>query len=239
MSQAIVCFVAAILVGDIVRRALPDGPRQHRLLAMDRSSAGKGESTSFSDDAELIRALRAGDDAAFEALVRTHSGAMLAVARRLLRDEDEANDALQEAFISVFRSIDKFEGNSKLSTWLHRIVVNSALMKLRTRKRAAERSIESFLPRFLEDGHQAEPAGAWREPNDAERHETQALVRQCIDQLPETHRTVLILRDIEEMSTDEAAAALGVTATAVKVRLHRARQALRTLLDPHFRGGAA
>jgi RNA polymerase sigma-70 factor (ECF subfamily) len=239
MSHATACLVAVLLVGDFVRRALPVDPLPNRLSAMDRSTAGKGDSTSYPDEAALISALRAGDDGAFETLVLTHSSSMLAVARRLLGNEDEAHDALQEAFISVFRSIDRFEGSSKLSTWLHRIVVNSSLMKLRTRKRSPERSIESFLPRFLDDGHQAEPAAPWRGPSDAERHETQALVRKCIDDLPETHRTVLILRDIEELSTDEAAEALGITPTAVKVRLHRARQALRGLLDPHFRGDAA
>jgi RNA polymerase sigma-70 factor (ECF subfamily) len=97
--------------------------------------------------------------------------------------------------------------------------------------------IEDLLPAYLDDGHQAQPASPWREtPESAvERKETRTMVRDAISQLPEIHRIVLVLRDIEELSTEETARLLGVTANVVKARLHRARQALRTLLDRHFR----
>ena len=148
---------------------------------------------------------------------------------------------MQEAFLSAFRALDGFEGTSRLSTWLHRIVVNAALMKLRTRRRKPEEPIEALLPRFLEDGHVVEPFDEWQETShDAlERKETCALVRECIERLPETYRTVLLLRDIDEKDTQETAAVLGVSENAVKIRLHRARQALRTLLDPHLRAGSS
>lgn len=192
------------------------------------------------EEAGLVRALRAGDEAAFEKLVRQYSGAMLRTARRLMRNEDDARDAVQEAFLSAFRSIDRFRAASKLSTWLHRIVVNAALMKLRSRRRKPELSIDELLPKFLPDGHQVRDTLEWSEPyRNLERRETHALVRQGIDQLPASYRTVLILRDIEELGTEETAKMLEVTPNAVKIRLHRARQALRTLLDPHFRGEAA
>lgn len=166
---------------------------------------------------------------------------MLAVARRLVRDEEDARDAVQEAFVSAFRSLDRFEGGSRLATWLHRIVVNCCLMRLRSRQRRPEEAIEDLLPKFLEDGHQAPPSMAWSEPVEEliHRKEICALVRASIDRLPESYRTVLVLRDIEELSTVDAAALLGVTENALKIRLHRARQALRTLLDPHLRGAAA
>ncbi|NJN64683.1 MAG: sigma-70 family RNA polymerase sigma factor [Acidobacteria bacterium] len=192
------------------------------------------------DDATLVAGLRAGDDAAFEWLVRSQTGSLLAVLRRYLRDDAEAQDAVQDAFIAAFRSIDRFEGASKLSTWLHRIAINQALMRLRSRRRRPEDPIDGLLPRFREDGHQAEPALPWPGEGADEllvKAELRERVRAAIDRLPETYRTVLLLRDIEGLSGEEAAVALGVTSTAVKVRLHRARQALRGLLDEPIRGG--
>ena len=193
------------------------------------------------EDEALLAELRAGKDEAFARLLREHGGRLLAVSRRLLRNEEDARDAVQEALISAFRSIDRFEGGSRLGTWLHRIAVNCCLMKLRSRQRRPEDSIEDLLPKFIEDGHQVEPSVDWAEPADAllQRREICALVRQCIDRLPESYRTVLLLRDIEELSTEEAARLVGVTENALKIRLHRARQALRTLLDPQLRGAAA
>jgi RNA polymerase sigma-70 factor (ECF subfamily) len=193
------------------------------------------------DDAALLARLRAGDEAAYEVLVRTYSGRLLAVARRILGSDEDAREAVQEAFVSAFRHLERFEGGARLSTWLHRIAVNAALMKLRTRKRRPEESIEPLLPVYQSDGHHVERFQAWNEPVDVtmQRREMQVLVRRCIDQLPDAYRTVLMLRDIEQLDTDETATMLGITPNAVKIRLHRARQALRTLLDPHFRTGGA
>ena len=160
------------------------------------------------------------------------------MARRLLGNDDEARDALQDAFISVFRSIRNFEAGSRLSTWLHRVVVNAALMKLRTRRRHPEEEIEKYLPLFQEDGHQIVPSVEWMESAETalQRKEMRQLVRAAIDRLPDTYRTVLLLRDIEEMNTEETAEILGISTTAAKLRLHRARQALRSQLDPQMRG---
>jgi RNA polymerase sigma-70 factor (ECF subfamily) len=159
------------------------------------------------------------------------------VARRILTIEEDARDAVQDAFISAFRSLDRFEGQARLSTWLHRIVVNTALMKLRRRKRKPEEPLEPLLPAYKDDGHQAIEPVEWSEPVDValERDEVRAYVRAQVDRLPENYRTVLLLRDIEELTTPEAAAALGISENAVKIRLHRARQALRTLIDQRFR----
>lgn len=191
-----------------------------------------------SDEAErlLVSRLKARDERAFEALVRQQGPRMLAVARRITRHEVEATESVQDAFIAAFRAIDGFAAESRLSTWLHRIVVNAALMRLRSRHRRGEESIEDLLPGFLEDGHQASSSLPWRESaHDAvERDQTREMVRRCIDRLPENYRIVLLLRDIEELDTDETARALGTNANVVKIRLHRARQALRTLLDPHM-----
>jgi RNA polymerase sigma-70 factor, ECF subfamily len=188
-------------------------------------------------DALLLERLRSGDEAAFEELVRANGGRLLAVARRLLRDDEDARDAVQQAFLSAFRALSTFHGQSLLSTWLHRIVVNEALMKLRSRGRRPEESIERWLPRFLEDGHHASPLSDSQFPVDAllVQREVRLQVREAIDRLPETHRTVLLLRDIEQMDTAETAELLGLSPNAVKLRLHRARQALAQLLRPVLR----
>jgi RNA polymerase sigma-70 factor, ECF subfamily len=192
------------------------------------------------DEARLLAGLRAGDTTAFEELVSACSGRMLVVALRLLRNEEDALDTVQDAFLSAFRALGSFEGGARLSTWLHRIVVNKAIMKLRTRQCKPEESIDELLPKFLEDGHHAQPVAAWKETAEValQRQETHALVRKCIDRLPETYRMVLLLRDIEELDTEETAQFLGVSPSAVKIRLHRACLALRTLLNPHFQQGA-
>ena len=188
------------------------------------------------DETGLIEGLRRGDEEAFEELVRTQTGRMLAVARRFLPEED-ARDAVQDALLNVTKSIGSFRGNARLSTWLHRIVVNASLMRIRTRKRKPEESIEDLLPRFLEDGHQAEPAAPWSESalDLLERDEVRRTVRESIQKLPEGYRAVLLLRDVEERDTQETAELLGISPGNVKVRLHRARQALRALLDPSLR----
>jgi len=184
------------------------------------------------NDEVLVAALRAGDDWAFEEMIRRYGGRLLAVARRICRNEEDARDVLQSAYLSAFRSLDRFEGSAQLSTWLHRIVVNTALMRLRTRKRKPEESMDALLPAFQGDGHHVEQFSDWALPADRliEREQDCELVRTCIAQLPETYRRVLLLRDIEELSTEETARLLDTTASAVKVRLHRARQALSTLI---------
>jgi len=189
------------------------------------------------DESELLARLRAGDERAYERLVREQGGRLLAVARRFLRDEEEARDCLQECFVQAFRALPRFAGHAKLSTWLHRILINAALMRLRARRSRPEQPIEPLLPAFLEDGHAAVVYRDWS-PSAEEllaRDEVRALVRAAIDELPETYRTVLALRDLEDLDTAEVARLLGVTANAVKIRLHRARQALRQLLDVRLR----
>ena len=184
------------------------------------------------DDATLVTRLRAGDEAAYEQMVRTYGARLLAVARGLLRHDEDAQDCVQSAYISAFKGLPTFKGGCQLSTWLHRIVVNAALMKLRTRRRKPEESIEPLLPTYLDDGHHTEDFAEWAVRADRllEAKEARSMVRAAISELPESYRTVLILRDIEEQSTEEVAIQLACSANAVKVRLHRARQALGTVL---------
>jgi len=215
--------------------------RMIALLIMARDDGIPHTAEASDDDRGLLARLRAGDGAAYEQWVRSQSGRMLAVARRLLGNGEDARDAVQDAFVSAFRAIASFEGNARLSTWLHRITVNAALMKLRSKKGRPEESIEDLLPRFDDTGHHVHTPTMWGEEADVavSRNETARLVRAAIDRLPETYRTVLLLRDIEELDTDESARLLGVTPNAVKIRLHRARQALRALLDREIGGERA
>lgn len=189
------------------------------------------------DEQDLLRRLRDGEDPAYEEMVRAYGPRLLAVARRMMGSEDDAQDALQDAFLSAFKNLHKFKEGAKLSTWLHRIVVNACLMKMRTRRRRPETSIEPMLPAFAENGQRTAPQPPWNLQRDGgiESDETRTLVRDSIDQLPDSYRVVLLLRDIEGLDTEETAAALDITTSAVKTRLHRARQALHTILDPHFR----
>ncbi len=183
----------------------------------------------------LLARLRCGDEDASLILVERYRGRMLATARRMVRDDDLAADCVQDAFLNAFRMIHGFEGRADLGTWLHRITVNAALMKLRARRRRPEQSIEDLMPEVGDDGiggndalidHGAEVL--------IERAGVQAAVRAAIARLPENLRTILILRDIEGLNTEEAAATLAISVGAAKTRLHRARLALKVLLEPTF-----
>ena len=190
-----------------------------------------------SAERQLVARLRAGDGASYEQLVRTYGGRLLAVARRLVRHEEDARDCVQEAFLQAFRNIEKFEQRASLGSWLHRIVVNAALMKLRARGRRPEASIEDLLPQFDADGQRLEPEAELAVALELlERREVREAVRRAIDRLPDGYRNVLLIRDIEGYDTAETAKLLGLTPGAVKTRLHRARAALKTLLEPIMRG---
>lgn len=193
-----------------------------------------------SSETLLLERLRSGEEAAFETLVRRNGARLLAVARHFLDTEEDARDAVQEAFLSAFRALPRFRGESSLSTWLHRILINTALMKLRSASRRPETSIEALLPRFDGRGHHASPVEPWdhvgASPEGiAANGEMRRRIRQSVASLPASHRVVLILRDVEGFSTEECSRLLALTPNAVKIRLHRARLALRTLLAPHFR----
>lgn len=188
-------------------------------------------------DEALVAALQAGDERAYEALITTHGGRMLGAIRRILPNPDDAQDALQDAFLSAFKAIERFAGQSRLSTWLHRIAVNAALMRLRTKTRRKEESVESLRSKFTDNGHFLEPPAPWSDSAEAalERKETRRIVQEAIAGLSENHRNALLLRDIEGLSNEDVARELGVTVNAAKIRVHRARLALREVLDVHMR----
>jgi RNA polymerase sigma-70 factor (ECF subfamily) len=164
---------------------------------------------------------------------------MLGAARRILRDEAEAEDAVQEAFVSAFRAIGSFDGRAALGTWLHRITINAALQRLRRRRNRRETSIDDLMPTFV-NGYHAGPVPAWHDVTDVgvAGIEERAALWQAIDALPDDFRTVVILRDVEGLASREVAESLGITDALVRQRLHRGRQALLKLLGPTMEDGS-
>jgi RNA polymerase sigma-70 factor, ECF subfamily len=222
------------LVRDLVRQGcvLGECAGLVRALVSD-DSPQLPRSTAATDDAELLAQLRAGDSDAFGLVVQRYGGRMLATARRFLNNEQDAEDAVQEAFASAFRALDRFNGEAMLSTWPHRIVINAALAQLRSKRRRGEQPIETLLPRFDQDGAWIDEPVTWTDASQTilEQRDSRQMVRRCIASLPEIYRSVVLLRDIEELNTDETARSLATTSNAVKVRLHRARQALKRLIE--------
>ena len=190
------------------------------------------------DDTELIDRILGRDDHAAEVLVRRHARWMLVLAERYTNDRALAEDCVQEAFANAFRRLESFERKSSLKTWLHRIVVNQALMKLRARRSRNEIGLDTLQPEF--DANDCRIEEPWKRILTPEQilgeDRLRSLVLKNIDELPDSYRNVLYLRDIEEMTTSEAAEALGLSEANVKVRLHRARAALKRLLEPLLRG---
>lgn len=204
---------------------------------MQTRSRGKSESDQKPDH-EVITDLKQGGGPSTDAFVRDNIGWMLAVARRIVRDRFLAEDCVQAAFMNVFKNLDGFEGQSSLRTWMHRIVVNQALMSLRARKRLQETSIDDLQPTFDASGCRLEDPWTMLETPESllVRSQTKASVLASIDRMPDIYRIVLLLRDIEELSTSEVAEMLELSESNVKVRLHRARSGLKTLLEPLLRG---
>ena len=172
-----------------------------------------------------------------DVLVRSNIGWMLALAERLLRDRVLAEDVVQESFVRAFDGLAGFEGRSSIESWLHRITVNSALSKLRQLKRLAEQSIDEHLPEF--DRFDCRVETPWTRLASVEEiiesDDKRQRVYEGIGQLPDAYRVVLQLRDIEEYDTREVATLLSISESNVKVRLHRARAALKKLLEPILR----
>ncbi len=190
----------------------------------------------YADEATLIDALLAGDKHACACMVRQHGGQMYAVALRIMGDPDEAEDVVQDAFISACGKVASFEGRSKLSTWLYRITTNAALMRLRKRRDDTVSLDESqvgddgdLLPRQLGDW-EIDPG------RQALSSELRQEMEAAVESLPPSLRAAFVLRDIQGLSTQEAAEALEISETALKVRLHRARLALRERLAGYLAG---
>jgi RNA polymerase sigma-70 factor (ECF subfamily) len=180
-------------------------------------------------DIEIVRACQRGEAGAMDALIRASYADVYALAYRLVRDRDDAADVTQEVFVRVLRSVRGFRGDAAFGTWLHRITVNAALSAMRKRSRRPLLGIEAIGMPGRERGIDLLDQDAGPEER-AERAELLARAEAAVAALPESARTVVVLRDVEGLSTAEVAAMTGLSETAVKVRLFRARERLRAAL---------
>jgi RNA polymerase sigma-70 factor (ECF subfamily) len=188
------------------------------------------------DDVELVGRVARGDHGAFEALMRRHNARLFRVARAILRNDGEAEDALQDAYLDAYRHIGDFRGAAQVATWLTRIVINQALMRLRRRKR--DRVVVPFGERRMAGRDDAPTQGEAAvadetiesPPGALLRGEIRRLLERRIDNLPVAFRTVFVMRDVEEMSVQETADCLSIPAATVRTRLFRARALLREAL---------
>jgi RNA polymerase sigma-70 factor, ECF subfamily len=189
-----------------------------------------------SDEAVLVSAAKNGDTSAFEELVNRYERKIFRIAKNITGNQVDAEDAMQDAFLKAYTHLGEFQGDSRFYTWLVRIAANESLMRLRKRRPnhfSLDEPLEhegDLMPRDLEE---------WR-PNPEQQYsksELKEIVDEMIESLPPEFRVVVLLRDIEELSTEDTAATLGISVSAVKSRLLRARLKLREKLDRHFRGG--
>jgi RNA polymerase sigma-70 factor (ECF subfamily) len=186
------------------------------------------------DEALAVRAV-AGDEPAFEHLVRRYQARVYRLAARLTGNDGDAQDALQETFLQVYRNLGGFRGEARFSTWLYRIATNAALGVRRTRRRRPADPLDAFLPSFDAEGRHARTPTQLQVAACAEELLDQrflaAKAREAIERLPDGYREALVLRDLEEMETSEVAAILGLEPAAVRQRVHRARLMLAGYLS--------
>jgi RNA polymerase sigma-70 factor (ECF subfamily) len=186
------------------------------------------------DDMALVQACKEGNTAAFEQLVKRYDTKLFRIAQHITHNREDAQDAVQDAFLKAFRNLTQFRGNSQFSTWLTRIAVNESLMKLRKQRHSKEFSIDDGFQ--SEDDSPASQLADWS-PNPEELYrgsELRTILRNELQELPPGLRVVFILRDIEGLTTEEAAEVIESTAVAVKARLWRARVKLREALSKYF-----
>jgi len=186
-------------------------------------------------DRELVRRLKLHDEQALDQLIATYGARIYHLALRYTRNPEDAEEVLQDVYLKIYTKIDTFRQEERFAPWIYKIAVNTALMKLRQRKRQrrdSEIPIDEWIPQSS-DGMQAVEGLANRStlPDYALlRSELKSLIARCLDELPETHRTVIVLRDIEGLSLEETARVLNISVPAVKSRLHRARLFIQDVL---------
>lgn len=203
----------------------------------NRSGAARQRSKGSEVDSRLIGRLKAGDQEALAAIFNHYSARLYNVAQRILGDASDAEEVIQDVFLTAYRKAGMFQGHSEFSTWLYRLTVNAALGKIRRGKKHRSVEYDEYLPKFQSDGHHTvRPVVDWSDTLDEKyaRTELQQLLAKALDQLKPLDKSVMVLGDIEGLSDKEIAAALNLTVSAVKTRLHRARLFLRGKLAVHL-----
>ncbi len=200
---------------------------------MEAIESKVGEPTN--DEAVLVNAARKGDMAAFEELVRRYDRNVFRIAQHITQNREDAEDVVQDAFLKAYTNLGQFQGQSKFYTWLVRIAVNEALMRLRRRR--PERMVSLDEDVKTEEDSMPREIADWT-PNPEQQYtqgELKDILSRTIQGLPASFRTVFVLRDVEGLSTEETADALGLSIPAVKSRLLRARLQLRERLNKYFK----
>ena len=194
------------------------------------------------DDRTLLDKAVAGDAGALEALMGRHAGRVYRLAYGITRNPADAEEVVQDVFLTVVRKGGSFEGQAALATWMYRVTMNAALNRRRGKRRELEVSLEDHLPKYTEDGHRAGDRSDllvdWSSTPEERvlSGESRRVLENAIDSLPDHYRAVPVLRDVEDLSNEEVASIVGDSLASVKSRLHRARMALREQLTRHFGG---
>ncbi len=208
---------------------------------LDRGIATAGGTANEPDDGILVERARHGDERAIRSLIARHNRRLFRVARAVIRNDAEAEDIVQETYVRAFTRLDSFRGEARLSTWLTRIALNEALGRLR--KRRPHASLDELDTLSADDRPLAVAAGFSNtiETPEAEtvRNQTRGMLEDVVDRLPDPLRIVLVLRDIEGLSTEETAEQLSIRAETVKTRLHRARKFVRAKIEERTKAGFA
>ncbi|QPJ64756.1 MAG: sigma-70 family RNA polymerase sigma factor [Candidatus Nitrohelix vancouverensis] len=211
----------------------------------DKSKSEKSaeEQTTFTDPKEekeaeeaLVRELQSGNMDSFDQIVERYQKKIYALSFNLTRNTMDAQDVTQDVLLTLFRKIHTFQGKSAFSSWVYRITLNAAYMKLRSRKKDQSISIDELLPTFNGSGFQQEKVQDWSENTESLlfANETRSIIQKAVDMLPEKEKVVFLLRDVEGLSTEKVGEILDLTVPAVKSRLHRARLFLRKKLSSFF-----
>lgn len=184
-------------------------------------------------DNELVAEVIKGDQECFSEIINRYTEKVANLALRIARNHEDAEEILQDVFVTVYRKVDKFEGKSAFSSWLYRITVNTAFMKLRKRKQQQSVSLEESAPGY-KDSWMSDRSEVSDVNFITARHELREQIDQAVAKLPEEYRAIFILRDVDGLSNQEVAEILGVTIPAIKSRLHRSRLMLRKRLQRYF-----
>ena len=203
---------------------------------MSRTNDNSTFSAGDDEDLELVARAVEGDYEAFERIVTRYEDKAYRLAWSMVKDDDLAADVVQDAFLNVYRKLDTFQGNSKFSSWIYRVIVNAALMKLRKRKRQSEVALDALGPTFLDDGHHAVTVSQWSVRGDqaALDQELREHIIAAVDELEPKYQTVFLLKEVEGLSLEEVGAVMDLSVPAVKSRLHRARLFLRATLESYL-----
>lgn len=185
-------------------------------------------------DVEVVNQFKAGDALAFEEIISRYESKVMSLALRFTRNQEDAEEVMQDVFTTVYRKIDGFRGQSAFSSWLYRIVVNAAFMKLRKRKQSQTVSMDDLSPAIKQYCVDRETLNGSFSQNITIAHEMQSVIQNAVNKLPDQYRAVFVLRDVDGLSNQETGEILNLSIPAVKSRLHRSRIMLRKKLQRYY-----